>query len=813
MNILIKIINKMKAIKNKDLLKDQIIERNNRIENYILNYLSNKNTNVNSNFSITIDNLNKEKLYKSPQTFKNKALKNTQLKIKKKHYKKKFNELTQNSYINDMNNNNKNRNIRNNINNSDSEDTLTMATRKTLISIRQYKDNKENINSNCNYSIMTNNCNYSYMANNTYSNNDLYKNKNFSYINKNNKNINNILWNKNITYFLKKNPKLIGKKNKKYLYFIKNKNNLSISNPNNSKNINQSYKNLIDNSIDSITSNIRKNNFEKSNNNNETKLQENKNIMSREKAKTIDSIKTIKRAKKPSIYVISNNSFFDNFIYNKKNNYSSFSHDKDMRNKTLVINNEKEKNNEGKTAKNINLEDFLLIIQKFENIKSLINSLPEKIKNIKQLLILINSIKIKIYDLYKYYFGCTLEGEPENLFISKKVKINLHYYSIIAILSLVLLYILTNKVKMTQEYYPQIINLFNFQQKLFLLLSDMVIHRIKINNGQKIWAREIMNILNNKLIFNTENYILDMKNIILNSYYLINEILVDLKFKNENGLIDLNEQELFFMNFYFNNSLNSLCKYKIIKIEEIFNNNIFKIYNIKSNYANLISRKNKSYNNININRNKNILNYFKDSFEVIIPPQKEPIKINPKIPYLKFPSKKEFTLIIDLDETIMHFDVIDINKRLGKIQLRPGLINFLEIIKEFYEIIIFSSSTKEYVDTILNVIEKKGNNKYFVGKLYREHNIQIGQKYYKDLSKIGRDLSRTIIVDNLNNNYKFQKQNGILISSFYGENKEDKALIELQKILIKIYNEKCDVRKSINKYKEEIFRKVSFLNK
>ena len=161
----------------------------------------------------------------------------------------------------------------------------------------------------------------------------------------------------------------------------------------------------------------------------------------------------------------------------------------------------------------------------------------------------------------------------------------------------------------------------------------------------------------------------------------------------------------------------------------------------------------------------------------------------------------------------MHFDVIDINKRLGKIQLRPGLINFLEIIKEFYEIIIFSSSTKEYVDTILNVIEKKGNNKYFVGKLYREHNIQIGQKYYKDLSKIGRDLSRTIIVDNLNNNYKFQKQNGILISSFYGENKEDKALIELQKILIKIYNEKCDVRKSINKYKEEIFKKVSFLSK
>ena len=110
-------------------------------------------------------------------------------------------------------------------------------------------------------------------------------------------------------------------------------------------------------------------------------------------------------------------------------------------------------------------------------------------------------------------------------------------------------------------------------------------------------------------------------------------------------------------------------------------------------------------------------------------------------------------------------------------------------------------------------MKKKGDNKYFDGRLYREHNIQIGQKFYKDLSKIGRALSRTIIVDNFNHSFKFQKDNGILISSFYGDSLDDKALIELQKILIKIYNEKNDVRKSIIKYKEEIFRKISCLNK
>ncbi len=53
----------------------------------------------------------------------------------------------------------------------------------------------------------------------------------------------------------------------------------------------------------------------------------------------------------------------------------------------------------------------------------------------------------------------------------------------------------------------------------------------------------------------------------------------------------------------------------------------------------------------------------------------------------------------------------------------------------------------------------------------------------KDLSKIGRDLKKTIIVDNLPQNFRFQNQNGIFIKSFYGEDSEDNALIDLIPIL------------------------------
>ena len=131
--------------------------------------------------------------------------------------------------------------------------------------------------------------------------------------------------------------------------------------------------------------------------------------------------------------------------------------------------------------------------------------------------------------------------------------------------------------------------------------------------------------------------------------------------------------------------------------------------------------------------------------------------------------------------------------------------------KEFYEIIVFTSGTREYADMILDVIEHKKQKKFFDGRLYREHTTRIGNKYIKDLSKIGRDLSRTLIVDNLPHSFKFQYENGILISSFYGE-EGDRALIELQKILIKIYEDDNDVRKSIAKFKEEIIRKVSCLD-
>ena len=82
----------------------------------------------------------------------------------------------------------------------------------------------------------------------------------------------------------------------------------------------------------------------------------------------------------------------------------------------------------------------------------------------------------------------------------------------------------------------------------------------------------------------------------------------------------------------------------------------------------------------------------------------------------------------------------------------------------------------------------------------------------KDISRIGRDLSRIIIVDDKPFNFCLQKENGIAIKPYYGKKEEsnDLSLINLIPILLKITREYSgDVRVGIKKNKVDIVSKVS----
>lgn len=87
-------------------------------------------------------------------------------------------------------------------------------------------------------------------------------------------------------------------------------------------------------------------------------------------------------------------------------------------------------------------------------------------------------------------------------------------------------------------------------------------------------------------------------------------------------------------------------------------------------------------------------------------------------------------------------------------------------------------------------------------RLYREHTSRIGN--IKDLSLLGRDLSKVIIVDNLEENFSAQNSNGLKIVSWEG-NIYDNELKGLMDILIGIYEYKVeDVRNVVNAIKLEM---------
>jgi Dullard-like phosphatase family protein len=176
-------------------------------------------------------------------------------------------------------------------------------------------------------------------------------------------------------------------------------------------------------------------------------------------------------------------------------------------------------------------------------------------------------------------------------------------------------------------------------------------------------------------------------------------------------------------------------------------------------------------------------------------------------PYIKTQSNRKYSLILDLDETLVFVKFVK-NKEKGILHYRPYLFDFLDSLFPFYELISFTTATKIYAEPILDIIEK--NKKYFSYKFYREHSIIKGKELVKDISRIGRSMKKILIIDNNANNFKINKENGILIYPFYNEKNKDCSLLELKKILIEIYKKNYeDIRDGIKEFKNEIIMKVS----
>lgn len=196
-----------------------------------------------------------------------------------------------------------------------------------------------------------------------------------------------------------------------------------------------------------------------------------------------------------------------------------------------------------------------------------------------------------------------------------------------------------------------------------------------------------------------------------------------------------------------------------------------------------------------------------------------------KIVYLPPKRKENFkTLIVDLDETLVHCDEnLDLPYDLSVpikftggekidcgLSIRPFARDFLQMMSQHFEIVIFTASHSCYANTILNQLDPE--HKYITYRIYRENCFETSDNIcIKDLRIIAnRDLKDIILVDNAFYSFGFQPDNGVPILPFY-RNKKDRELEYLSSFLLTL--KKCDdVRTMIRQYfRNDIFDR--FYNK
>ena len=128
------------------------------------------------------------------------------------------------------------------------------------------------------------------------------------------------------------------------------------------------------------------------------------------------------------------------------------------------------------------------------------------------------------------------------------------------------------------------------------------------------------------------------------------------------------------------------------------------------------------------------------------------------------------------------------------------------MLKDFYELIIFSFESNSFIDNVIEKIEEK--NKYFDYVLYaNQFTINKNGNLLKDLESLGREIKNIVVIDSKSHIDNKYKKNLILIKGFYGNKQID---INLLKILgyilqaIKKENYDDDIRLSIDKYRNNI---------
>ena len=431
-------------------------------------------------------------------------------------------------------------------------------------------------------------------------------------------------------------------------------------------------------------------------------------------------------------------------------------------------------------------------------------------------------------EFFVFYFHSSLTYKFPLLFHDNK-RILIQSAINLKLFTIVITYHLSMNVHMLSDVLLYLKNIYS----LLKLNLYLFIKKLQIYYGEAYVSK-------NEMYFKTFNYLLsrngynnmnenEIVNLIQNNCYAIVQNLSDIinYYESVGNIYYLDFLELFntiskltekeINNYFYNYLYASRGQAPRPRIEyhplpARMRNNLRNNYYINNQTIN-------NYNNININnlnelnklnKNININNALKNKLNnnnLLYEYQKN--KISP--PFLKNPCTKKYTLVIDINNTLLNLQYEEKNNTQILIpNLRPGLFSFLGGIKPYYELVSFSTEPKEYSDLILKEIEK--NKKFFDYYLCKDHTTLYENRLIKDITKLGRDIRKIIIIDDDPTNFRLSPENGIQVSPYYGDStKDDTTLFELKKLLILFHTTGGeDVRKIIKSYENDIKEKITF---
>lgn len=132
-----------------------------------------------------------------------------------------------------------------------------------------------------------------------------------------------------------------------------------------------------------------------------------------------------------------------------------------------------------------------------------------------------------------------------------------------------------------------------------------------------------------------------------------------------------------------------------------------------------------------------------------------------------------FTLVLDLNETLIHSDWK--RERGWRTFKRPGVDDFLEHLAQFYEIVVYSDQLNMFVDPVVERLDPKHCIRY---RLNRGATRYQDGKHYRDLSKLNRDPAKILYVSGHALESTLQPENSVPIKPWKLE-EDDTALLDL----------------------------------